>query len=193
MNFLSQFAHGAAEATEQVTEVAHETAATNSDLFTALGIDWRLLILQIVAFLVLVALLGKFVYPWLMKSVDARQAGIEAAAKATAEAQKAAEANKDAVAELLAEARKEATEIVGTAKLESAELLSASEKKAQKISERIVADAHDQLDKDVANARKVLYNDTLELVGLATEKVIAKKLDKKADGELIAEAIKASS
>ena len=185
MNFLSQFAH---EATE-VAEAAHETAASN-DLFTALGIDWRLLILQIVAFLVLVALLGKFVYPWLMKSVDARQDGIEAAAKATAEAQKAAEENKDVVAALLVEARKEANDIVGTAKLESAELVNASEKKAQKVAERIVADAHAQLDKDVANARKVLYNDTLELVGLATEKVIKTKLDKKTDSDLIASVIK---
>lgn len=177
MNFLSQF--------------ASETAATNQDIFSALGIDWRLLILQIIAFLVLVALLGKFVYPWLMKSVDERQAGIEAAAKATAEAQKAAEANKDAVVALLEKARKEATEIIGTAKLEASELASASEKKAQKVAERIVSEAHSQLDKDVANARKVLYNDTLELVGLATEKIIAKKLDKKADSELIAAAFKA--
>lgn len=173
-------------------QFAAETTSANKDLFTALGIDWRLLILQIIAFLLLVVLLGKFVYPWLMKSVDARQAGIEAAMKATAEAQKAAEANKEAVAELLAEARKEATEIVGTAKLESAEMISVSEKKAQKVAERIVADAHDQLDKDVANARKVLYNDTLDLVGMATEKIIAKKLDKKADSELIASVVKAA-
>ena len=66
MTFLSQF--------------ASEAAAADKDLFSALGIDWRLLILQIIAFLILVVLLGKFVYPWLMKSVDERQAGIEAAA-----------------------------------------------------------------------------------------------------------------
>lgn len=179
MTFLSQF--------------AAETTSTSKDLFTALGIDWRLLILQIIAFLILVFLLGKFVYPWLMKSVDERQAGIEAATKAMAEAQKKAEANKEAVAELLAEARKAATDIINTAKLESAETLGASEKKAAQIAERIVADAHAQLDKDVANARKVLYNDTLELVGLATEKVIAKKLDKKADSDLIAAAVATSA
>jgi len=178
MTFLSQF--------------ATETTTANQSLFSALGIDWRLLILQIIAFLLLVLLLGKFVYPWLMKSVDERQAGIEAATKAAAAAQKAAEENKKVVAELLAQARVEANEIISTAKLASAETLTASEKKAVKVAERIVADAHNQLDKDVANARKLLYNDTLELVGLATEKVIAKKLDSKADSELIADAMKAS-
>jgi len=93
----------------------------------------------------------------------------------------------------LDEARKQAAEIVGTAKLESTEMLSASEKKAAATAERIVADAHDQLGKDIENARKVLHNDTLELVALATEKVISKKLDKKADGELIASAVKSST
>jgi len=185
MNFLSQFAH------EGTT---HETAeVVETSLFTALGIDWRLLIIQIIAFLILVFILGKFVYPWLMKSVDERQANIEAASKAAAKAQEAAEANKEEVAALLDEARKQAAEIVGTAKLESTEMLSASEKKAAATAERIVADAHDQLGKDIENARKVLHNDTLELVALATEKVISKKLDKKADGELIASAVKSST
>lgn len=171
-------------------QFAAETSTANEGIFDALGIDWRLLILQIIAFLLLVWLLAKFVYPWLMKSVDERQANIEAATKAAADAQKSAEANKEAVAELLADARKEAIEIVGTAKLEATEMISASEKKAQKVAERIAKDAHEQLDKDVENARKVLYNDTLELVGQATEKIIEQKLDKKADSDLIASAIK---
>lgn len=164
--------------------------AASSNIFTSLGIDWQNLILQIVAFLLLVFILGKYVYPWLMKSVDERQKKIEDANKAAAEAQKSAEENKEAVAELLAQARKEAAGIIDTAKLESANIVSTSEKKAQQSAERIVADAHAQLSKDVANARKVLYNDTLELVGMATEKIIHKKLDKKADAELIEDAIK---
>jgi len=178
MTFLSQFA---------------ETAAAESDIFTALGIDWRLLILQIVAFLILVFLLGKFVYPWLMKSVDERQANIEAATKAAAKAQEAAEKNTEQVAALLAEARKEAAEIVGTAKTESAEIVANSEKKARKSAEQIVADAHDQIEKDVVNVRKQLFNDTLELVGLATEKVVGGTLDKKADSALIAKTVKESN
>ena len=180
MTFLSQFA-------------ATETAETQSNLFTALGIDWRLLILQIIAFLILVVLLKRFVYPWLMKSVDERQANIEAASKAAVKAQKSAEANQEQVAALLSEARKAAAEIVSTAKTESAEMIATSEKKAQKSAERIVSDAHDQLEKDVAHARKQLYNDTLELVGLATEKIIHAKLDQKTDSDLIATAVKESN
>lgn len=160
------------------------------NVFTALGIDWRLLILQIVAFLILVFLLGKYVYPRLIKSVDERQANIEAAAKAATDAKKAAEANKEDLAALMTEARKEASQIVSTAKLESAEMLTASEKRAQKVADRIVAEAHEQLEKDIAHARTQLYNDTLELVGLATEKVVKTKLDRTTDDQLIANALK---
>ena len=175
MNFLTQFA---------------ETAATNSNFFEALGIDWRLLILQIIAFLILVALLGKFVYPWLMKQVDERQADIEAAATAAVEAKKDAAASHEKTASLLAKARKEAAEIVSTAKLESQEMLTLSEKKAKRTAEQIVADAHVQIDADIARVKKELYNETLDLVTLATKKVIGNELDDKLDNKRIAAAVK---
>lgn len=174
-----------------------ETAAAHSeesgDIFTALGIDWRLLILQIVAFLILVWLLGKFVYPLLMKSVDARQADIEAAAKAAKLAQASAAESQEETARLLEEARKEAAEIVATAKLEASELASASEEKARATAEKIVADAHDQLQKDIEAAKRQLHDETLKLVALTTEKVVRKTHTKKEDEALIAELLKEAS
>ena len=175
MNFLTNFA---------------ETAEANEDIFAALGIDWRLLILQIVAFLILVVLLGKFVYPWLMKSVDERQANIEEAAKAAKKAQESAADSEAETAALLAEARKESAEIVATAKLEAAEIAGTSEAKAKSTAEKIVADAHAQISKDIDKARRELHDETLELIALATEKIVRKKLDSKADEALIADVLK---
>jgi len=175
VNFLTNFA---------------ETAEANKDIFTALGIDLQLLILQIVAFLILVWLLGKFVYPWLMKSVDERQANIEEAAKAAKQAQESAADSEAETAQLLAQARKESAEIVATAKLEAAEIASNSEAKAKSTAEKIVADAHDQISKDIDKARRELHDETLELIALATEKIVRKKLDSKADAALIAEVLK---
>ena len=170
-----------------------ETAAApeaSSDVFTALGIDWRLLILQIIAFLILVFLLGKFVYPWLMKQVDERQSSIEAAAKAATEAQASAAESKDQVEALLAEARTQAAEIVDTAKLEATQMLSASEEKARSTAEKIATEAQANIEKSIEIAKRDLHNETLELIALATEKVIHTKLDKKADAALIASALK---
>lgn len=167
-----------------------ETAKANNDLFGALGIDWKLLILQIVAFLILVALLGKFVYPWLMKQVDERQKNIEYAAEAAQKAQEAASESQSETAKLLADARKEAAEIVSTAKLESSEMLRTSEDKAKATAEKIVADAQGQIEKDIEKAKRELHNETIELVALATEKIIKKKLTSKEDSALIADTLK---
>lgn len=172
-----------------------ETAATpeaSGSLFSALGIDWRLLVLQIVAFLILVFLLGKFVYPWLMKQVDERQVAIEAAAKAAIEAQSSAAESQARVTELLAEARTQAADIVDTAKLEASQMVSASEERARSTAEKIAADAQASVTKSIETAKRELHDETLELIALATEKVIHTKLDTKADAALIASALKES-
>lgn len=169
-----------------------ETTEASGDVFSALGIDWRLLILQIIAFLILVVLLGKFVYPWLMKQVDERQTAIEAAAKAATEAQASAAESQDRVTELLAEARTQAAEIVDTAKLEATQMLTSSEEKARSTAEKIAAEARADVEKSIENAKRELHDETLELIALATEKIIHTKLDKKADAALIASALKES-
>ncbi len=178
MTFLQTFAETAA------------AEATDSNIFTALGIDWRLLILQIVAFLILVFLLGKFVYPLLMKSVDQRQADIEASAKAAKLAQENANETQEETARLLEEARATADEIVSTAKLEASELSISSETKARETAEKIVADAQVQLQKDIEAAKRDLHNETLKLIALTTEKVVRKTHTKKDDEALIAELLK---
>jgi F-type H+-transporting ATPase subunit b len=170
-----------------------ETAAApeaSGSLFSALGIDARLLILQVIAFLILVFLLGKFVYPWLMKQVDERQVAIEAAAKAATEAQASAAESQERVAELLEKARVEAAEIVDTAKLEATQMLTTSEEKARSVAEKIAAEARADVEKSVEAAKRDLHNETLELVAAATEKIIHTKLDSKTDAALIADALK---
>ncbi len=168
-----------------------ETTAASSDIFSALGINWMTLIFQIVAFLILVFLLGKFVYPWLMKSVDERQEKIAAASKAASEAQAAAEDAEARVETLLKKARVEAADIVATAKLESAKSLADSEEKAKKRAEQIAADAQEEIKKEVIAAKNALHNETIELIALATEKVVGKTVSAKIDESLINDALKA--
>jgi len=160
-------------------------------ILDALGIDWKMLILQIIAFMLLVWLLGKFVYPWLMKSVDERQAKIESAMKAAAKSQADAEKSEERIEQLLKKARDEASEILDTAKLEAANNQTASEEKAKKRAEQIVLTAQEDIQKEVEKAKIMLHNETLELVALATEKVIGKTLTGKIDESIISDAVKA--
>lgn len=165
-------------------------SSSDSDLFGTLGIDWMMLGLQAAAFLVLVAVLGKFVYPVFMRIIDERQEKIEASVKAAEVAQKKAEEAEDHVAEELRTARKEAADIVATAKAEATAAVEAAEAKAKARAERIVQDAQEQIEKDVIKAKKALYNETLELVALATEKVVNKNFAASTDDSVIQAAIK---
>lgn len=166
-----------------------ETAAPSGDLLSALGIDWKLLGVQIIAFLILVFILGKFVYPLFMKAIDKRQEDIEKAMQLAAEAEETASLRQEETKQLFEEAKKEAASIIDTAKLEASGIVSDSEEKAVKQAEQIVASAHDQLAKDVESARKQLRDDAVELITLATAKVVRATHDKKADQKLVAKAI----
>lgn len=162
----------------------------SSNLFVALGIDWKMLIFQALGFVVLVWLLGKFVYPVLMKTVDARQAEIEASTKAAVQAEKKAAKAEEDIAKLMKKARAEASEIVTTAKEEANAAIEAAESKAKQRGERLLADAQDQIGKDVIAAKKALHNETLDLVALATEKVVGKTVSPKVDAAVISAAVK---
>lgn len=175
MNILTQLA---------VTEPA------SGGVLGALGIDVWMLVFQALAFVILVLLLGKYVYPTLIKVVDERQAKIEASTAAATEAEKKAVQAKDDIEKMMKQARKEAAEIVTTAKEEAAAALEKAEAKSKARSEQIVADAQAQIDKDIIAAKKALHNETLELVALATEKVVGKTVTSKIDKTIVSDAVK---
>ena len=175
---------------ERILTQFAETSAPSGGIVEALGIDWQMLVFQIIGFLVLVWLMSKFVYPVLIKQVDKRQALIEESTKAAVEAEKNAVKAEEKIKALLSEARKEAADIVTTAKNESNQMVSSAEQKAKENAERIVTSAHESIEKDIIAAKKALHNETLELVALATEKVVGKTVDAKVDAKVVESALK---
>ena len=166
------------------------TEAADNGLAGMLGIDWKMLIFQIVAFLIMVFILGKFVYPWLIKSVDDRQKKIEIGAKAAEKANHSAADAEKRIAKLLSDARAEANDIVATAKVESTATLNATEEKSKKLADQITVAAREQIDKDVLAAKNALHNEMVELVALATEKVVGKVVSNDIDNKIITSAVK---
>ena len=159
--------------------------AGNGGLLEALGINGQLFLIQGVAFLIFLALLAKFVYPVLIKSIDKRRDAIEAGLAEAKESREALDKANDKADELLAAARKDADAVLKRSQQEAAGLVTEAEAKAKVRAERLVADAHKQLESDVAKARRDLKKDTAELVAAATERIIHEKLDVKKDANLI--------
>lgn len=166
------------------------TESHSPSIFEALGLNWTLLIEQAIAFLILVWILGKFVYPVLIKSIDTRREQIEAGIKEAQESHAALEKAEAKVEELLAQARTEADEILARSHQEAGAMVAEAEAKAQHRAEQIVTDARAQLETDVIKAREALKKDTIALVATATERVIDEKLDERKDASLITKALK---
>jgi F-type H+-transporting ATPase subunit b len=172
-----------------LTVLATTEGASDPGLFQALGLNAQLFIEQGLAFVVLVFILGKFVYPALIKAIDDRRTAIEAGLQEAKESQEAAEKAEAKVSELLEEARKEADDILARTQQESASMIADAESKAKTRAEQIVADARQQLSVDVTKAREALKKDTIELVALATERIIGEKLDERTDADLVSKAL----
>lgn len=165
-------------------------ASTNSpSILEALGINWKLLVEQGIAFLILVWILGKFVYPALIKSIDTRREQIEAGLKEAQASQEALVKAEAKVNDIIAQARTDADELLARSHQEAGTVVAEAEAKAKQRAEQIVADARLQLENDVRKAREALKSDTIALVAAATEKVIHEKLDDKKDASLIGKAL----
>ena len=168
---------------------AEAHAEEKTDILTGLGIDFTLLIMQLIAFLILVWALSKFVYPVFMKIIDERQAKMDEAVKAAEIAEKKAEAAQDKVEEQLKKARTEAADIVATAKAEATQMVEKAESQASTRSERIVAEAHEEIQKDILAARTQLQSETAKLVKQAAGYAIGNVADGKLDDALIKKSV----
>jgi len=169
----------------------HAMVATTSSpgLLQALGLNWQLFIEQGLAFVVLVWVLRKFVYPTLIKSIDERRNQIEAGLQEAKQSQEALEKAEVKIEKLLADARKEADEVIARSHQEATTMIADAEAKAKVRGEQIVKDAHAQLDADITKARTMLKTETVKLVALATEQIISEKLDEHKDARLIKTAL----
>ncbi len=160
-----------------------------SSLITALGIDWRSLILDAIGFFITMAILAKFVYPVLIKALDSKQGELEAAARLEHQAKEELAKAQDEIHSLISKARGTAEDIITTAKTEASELAQASSDKAAAHAERIVSEAHDQLERDIRVAREALKADTARLVASATETLLQEKLNDSSDARLVTKSL----
>lgn len=167
-----------------------EASGSGGDILKTLGIDWKLLILQTIAFLLLLFLLTKFVFPVLGAMLEKREKDIEESVRAAHEAEKNAVEAKEQTAKLMKQARKDADEVVASAKAEAADMVSKAEKKSRERADQIMADAESEITKSVASAQKTLREETLGLVAEATEKVVGRVVDRQVDKKVVAEAVK---
>lgn len=158
-------------------------------ILAKLGVDWKLLLAQVVNFFLLLVVLRKYAYRPILRALEKRERSIAKSvddakaieqnlANSTRERERILEqAQKDANA-ILAEARASAKDVAASLKEETQKRIAGMLAKAE-------TDARLMKDKVVGDARA----DLAHLVVGATEKVIRQKLSAKGDEELIRDAL----
>lgn len=166
------------------------TAPTDSGILGSLGIDLTSLIIQTVSFLVLLAVLYKFVYPPLTKAIDTRDANLAKAANAARDAQRQIDEAQEQAASMVRKARSEAASIIAESREEATTLIEEATEKAARKSEALLDSAKADIAREVVAARKALQGEAVALVATATSTVLAEKVTSAKDAELIERAIK---
>lgn len=160
------------------------------ELLNNLGINIKLLVAQIINFLVLLFVLYKFAYGPVLKMLENRTKKIEKGLKDAEDAKNKLVEIAEREKKILAEARNEAQKIIK--KSEDVALKNARdiEVSAKEQSKKILAEAKVQIEQEKNKAVKDAKSEIADLVVRATEKIIDEKMNSAKDKELIEKAIK---
>jgi F-type H+-transporting ATPase subunit b len=160
---------------------------------TDIGINIPVLVAQIVNFTVLLIVLRLFVYKPVLKMLDERRERIrEGLSAAERGREQAAEANRDAQAQIDA-ARREGQAIVAQAQQAAQRVQEEGRAQAQLQQEAMLERARGEIQLERDNAIAELRKEFADLTIAAAEKVIGQSLDRTAHQRLIDEALADSS
>jgi F-type H+-transporting ATPase subunit b len=155
-----------------------------------LGIDWKLLIGQLINFAIILAVLWKWVFGPVSKKLTERANKIE---KSLIDADRIAKEKLEFEkwhAEQMVNARHEATTIVAQAQKDATQVKDATLAKTREEQEKLVEQAKKQIQDEKAEALRAAKGELADLVTNATEKIIRQKLDAKKDEGFIKDILK---
>ena len=147
-------------------------------------------IVELITFLVMLAILARWVYPEIVRLAEARQ---RAVAEQLAEAEKArkdAEARLEEAKQKLDEARRTAQQVVDQATKTGEQVRQDLKTKAEDDARRIGENARKEIEAERSRALQSARDEVADLVVVATQKVIGESLDDPKHRQLIDRAIK---
>ena len=159
------------------------------ELLSKLGIDYKLLIAQIVNFLVLLFILYRFAYRPVLAMLEKRARRIEKGLKDAAEAKKELEAAYKKEEEILKKAHREAKNIIEKMHKQAEKAQAEIIVETKKQTDKMVKDAKVQIEREKEKTVQEIKAEIGSLVVAAAEKVIGERVDEKKDKELIERAI----
>src|SRR5579859_1207112 len=146
-------------------------------------------IVELITFLVMLAILARYVYPEIVRLAEARQQAVAAQLREADKARADAEAQLKEAQAKLDDARKTAQGMVDAASKSAEQLRAEIKEKAEEEAKRIAEAARKTIDAERDKAIQQVRGEVAGLVVAATEKVIGETLDLTKHKQLIEKAI----
>ena len=143
------------------------------------------LIAQAVAFALFIWFTIKFVWPPLLRAIEARQKQIADGLAAGEQGRQSLEASKRQSDEAIAAARGRAADIVSQAEKRSAQLVEEAKNAAREEAGREKAAAKAEIQQEASRAREQLRDQVAMLAVAGAEKILRREVDAKAHADLL--------
>jgi F-type H+-transporting ATPase subunit b len=143
------------------------------------------MIAQIIEFILFIGFCRIFIWPWLVRKIEERQATI-AAGLAEAERGKSSLADAQKQTEvILRDARTRAQELVAAAEKSAAQRIEESKSAAKTEGDRILAAAKAQLEQEVQSAKQQLREQVASLAVAGAERILQREVDARAHAQML--------
>ena len=146
-------------------------------------------VVELIAFLLMLAILARYVYPPIVRLAEARQKAVAEQLEQAEKARADAEAHLKEAQAKLEDARKTAQGVVDAAGKSAEQLHQEIKEKADAEAKRIAASARKEIEAERDRALQAVRGEVAGLVVAATEKVIGETLDATKHKQLIEKAI----
>ena len=163
------------------------------DLIDGLGINWPVLITQVVTFIILLVILRFVAYKPLMRMLDERSRRVkESMDQAEAVKEQSAHAEEEVKKQLL-EASREGQERIARAVKAGEDMKQKAQEEAKQEAEALISRARGEIQRERDDAIGEVRREFADLTVLAAGKVIDRTLDKEQHRELIDKVLEESS
>jgi F-type H+-transporting ATPase subunit b len=144
------------------------------------------LLMQAVAFAVFIWFCAKFVWPHLMRAIEARQKQIADGLAAGEEGRQSLSRAEKQIVGMLTEAKGRASDIVAQGEKLRIETVDQARGEAKAEGERILAAAKAEIQQEVSRAKEALRNQVAELAVAGARQILKREIDAKAHSDLLA-------
>jgi len=140
---------------------------------------------QVVTFTALIWFTVKFIWPFMLRAIEARQKTIADGLAAAEQGRRALETSTREADQEIKRARERAAEILSQAERRGAQMVDEAKTAAKEEGSREKAAAKAEIEQEVTRAREQLRDRVASLAVAGAEKILRREVDARAHGELL--------